>query len=37
VALNVRNIDFSDPSAGLLSGAADVALLWLPVPDGSRW
>jgi DNA-binding transcriptional LysR family regulator len=33
VALNVRNIDFSDPSAGLLSGAADVALLWLPAPD----
>jgi len=34
VALHVRNMDFSDPSAGLLSGAADVALLWLPVPDG---
>jgi DNA-binding transcriptional LysR family regulator len=33
VALHVRNIDFSDPSAGLLSGATDVALLWLPVPD----
>lgn len=34
VALTVRNIDFSDPSGGLLSGAVDVALLWLPVPDG---
>lgn len=33
VALNVRNIDFSDPSAGLLSEVTDVALLWLPVPD----
>ena len=32
MSLHVRNIDFSDPSAGLLSGAADVALLWLPVP-----
>ena len=32
VTLNVRNIDFSDPSAGLHSGATDVALLWLPVP-----
>jgi DNA-binding transcriptional LysR family regulator len=34
VALTVRNIDFSDPSAGLLSGAVDVALAWLPVPTG---
>jgi DNA-binding transcriptional LysR family regulator len=33
VALNVRNVDFSDSSSGLLSGVADVALLWLPVPD----
>ena len=33
VALHVRSIDFSDPSAGLLSGATDVALLWLPVPE----
>ncbi len=34
VSLIVRNIDFKDASGGLLSGATDVALLWLPVPDG---
>lgn len=34
VALTVRNVDFSDSSGGLLSGAVDVALLWLPVPHG---
>lgn len=34
VALTVRNIDFADASGGLLSGAVDVALIWLPVPDG---
>ena len=33
IALNVRNIDFSDPSGGLATGDVDVALLWLPVPD----
>ncbi len=34
VELTVRNIDFSDASGGLLSGVVDVALLWLPVPEG---
>jgi DNA-binding transcriptional LysR family regulator len=32
--VTVRNVDFSDASGGLASGETDVALVWLPVPDG---
>jgi DNA-binding transcriptional LysR family regulator len=34
VQLSLRNIDFADASAGLAAGDTDVALAWLPVPDG---
>ena len=34
IALRIRNVDFGDPSGGLASGDVDVALLWLPVPEG---
>ena len=34
VDVAVRNVEFGDASAGLASGTTDVALAWLPVPDG---
>jgi DNA-binding transcriptional LysR family regulator len=34
VDLTVRNVEFGDASAGLGSGTTDVALAWLPAPDG---
>jgi DNA-binding transcriptional LysR family regulator len=34
VDLTVRNVEFGDASAGLASGNTDVALAWLPTPDG---
>ena len=34
VEVSMRNIDFGDASGGLASGATDVALAWLPAPDG---
>jgi DNA-binding transcriptional LysR family regulator len=34
VEVTVRNVEFGDASAGLASGATDVALGWLPAPDG---
>ena len=34
VDLSMRNVTFGDASAGLMSGETDVALAWLPVPDG---
>jgi DNA-binding transcriptional LysR family regulator len=34
VEVSLRNIDFGDASAGLAAGETDVALAWLPVPDG---
>jgi DNA-binding transcriptional LysR family regulator len=34
VEVTVRNVEFGDASAGLASGATDVALAWLPTPDG---
>lgn len=34
VEVTVRNIGFADASAGLSSGETDVALTWLPVPEG---
>jgi DNA-binding transcriptional LysR family regulator len=32
----IRFFEFSDPTAGLLSGNTDVALLWLPVPKQEK-
>jgi DNA-binding transcriptional LysR family regulator len=34
VELTVRNVEFGDASAGLASGSTDVALAWLPAPEG---
>jgi DNA-binding transcriptional LysR family regulator len=34
VELSLRNINFGDASAGLATGETDVALAWLPAPDG---
>ncbi|MEV6554998.1 LysR family transcriptional regulator [Nocardia sp. NPDC051756] len=34
VAVTVGKVGFDDASAGVLVGAADVGLIWLPAPDG---
>ena len=34
VDVALRNVDFKDASAGLAGGETDVALAWLPVPEG---
>jgi DNA-binding transcriptional LysR family regulator len=34
VELAIRNVEFGDATAGLASGDTDVALAWLPVPEG---
>jgi DNA-binding transcriptional LysR family regulator len=31
--LNLRQVPWSDPTAGLADGSTDVALVWLPVPE----
>ncbi len=33
VAVSVRNVDFADPSGGVRSGDADLAMVWLPFRD----
>lgn len=33
VSVSVRNVDFRDPSGGVRSGDADLALVWLPFRD----
>jgi DNA-binding transcriptional LysR family regulator len=32
--IDLRQHAFDDPTAGLLAGTSDAALLWLPLPDG---
>lgn len=34
VEVSIQNIAFGDASAGLATGSTDVALAWLPVPEG---
>ena len=34
--LVLRQVDWTDSSAGLADGSSDVAFLWLPQPDGER-
>jgi DNA-binding transcriptional LysR family regulator len=34
VDLSMRNVNFGDASAGLATGETDVALAWLPAPEG---
>ncbi|MEU6378227.1 LysR substrate-binding domain-containing protein [Streptomyces sp. NPDC046909] len=35
--LQVRQVSWSDPTAGLADGDADVAFVWLPLPDAERY
>lgn len=35
--LSLRQVGWSDPSAGLADGTSDVAFVWLPLPDPSRF
>ncbi|WP_433656533.1 LysR family transcriptional regulator [Nocardia sp. CA-128927] len=34
VAVTVGKVEFDDASAGVLAGASDVGLIWLPAPEG---
>lgn len=36
-ALRVRQVSWEDPTAGLADGDADVAFVWLPLPDADRY
>lgn len=33
----LRQVKWADPSAGLADGSADVAFVWLPLPDSDRY
>ncbi|WP_406434102.1 LysR substrate-binding domain-containing protein [Streptomyces sp. NBC_01589] len=33
----LRQVNWSDPSAGLADGSSDVAFVWLPLPDDDRY
>lgn len=35
--LELRQVGWSDPTAGLADGEVDVALLWLPLPENERY
>jgi DNA-binding transcriptional LysR family regulator len=35
--VNLRQVSWDDPTAGLAAGSADVAFVWLPVPDPGRF
>ncbi|MFI8878845.1 LysR family transcriptional regulator [Streptomyces sp. NPDC055243] len=35
--IRLRQVSWQDPSAGLADGAADVAFVWLPLPDLERY
>ncbi|MFJ6697159.1 LysR family transcriptional regulator [Streptomyces sp. NPDC091272] len=34
---SLRQVDWSDPTAGLADGSSDVAFVWLPLPEPSRY
>lgn len=36
-AIRLRQVGWQDPSAGLADGDADVAFVWLPLPDQDRY
>jgi DNA-binding transcriptional LysR family regulator len=36
-ALRLRQVSWQDPTAGLADGDADVAFVWLPLPDAGRY
>ncbi|MFI8948737.1 LysR substrate-binding domain-containing protein [Streptomyces sp. NPDC053750] len=35
--LRLRQVSWEDPTAGLADGTADVAYVWLPLPDAARY
>lgn len=35
--LRLRQVSWEDPTAGLADGTADVAFVWLPLPDAGRY
>ncbi|MGW3283278.1 LysR family transcriptional regulator [Streptomyces sp. NPDC001002] len=35
--VRLRQVSWEDPTAGLAAGDADVAFVWLPLPDETRW
>ncbi|MFC9908730.1 LysR family transcriptional regulator [Streptomyces sp. NPDC127197] len=35
--IRVRQVNWADPTAGLVDGAVDVAFVWLPLPDADRY
>lgn len=35
--IRLRQVSWEDPSAGLADGSADVAFVWLPLPDADRY
>jgi DNA-binding transcriptional LysR family regulator len=35
--VRLRQVSWDDPTAGLADGAADVAFVWLPLPDAERY
>ncbi|MEU6544318.1 LysR family transcriptional regulator [Streptomyces sp. NPDC046859] len=37
VAVRLRQVSWEDPTAGLADGEADVAFVWLPLPDAGRY
>ncbi|CAM5519428.1 LysR family transcriptional regulator [Streptomyces viridochromogenes] len=37
VTVRLRQVSWEDPTAGLADGEADVAFVWLPLPDAARY
>lgn len=37
ITVRLRQVSWEDPSAGLADGFADVAFVWLPLPDADRY
>lgn len=37
ITVRLRQVSWEDPSAGLADGSADVAFVWLPLPDADRY
>jgi DNA-binding transcriptional LysR family regulator len=37
VSVRLRQVSWEDPTAGLAGGEADVAFVWLPLPDAERY
>lgn len=37
VSVRLRQVSWEDPTAGLADGEADVAFVWLPLPDAGRY